>query len=84
MLTGSFVCMPVIGRLHERDLRDNKITSIQSDAFTVLVNLEILYVPPFTIPSTNFASLIRAPKHTKQAVHVRDALPRTCGRVIIK
>ena len=51
VLTGSCVCMPMVGPLHGRYLYNNTIKSMPSDAFTTLVNLETLYVPPFTLPA---------------------------------
>ena len=50
VLTGSCVCMPVVGCLHGRYLENNNIESIPAGAFTTLVNLKHLYVPPFSVP----------------------------------
>ena len=74
VLTGSCVCMPVVGRLHGRYLRYNKIESIPADAFTALVNLKRLYVPPCSMPH----SLLCRARCTKTRASVSQ---RRCCRV---
>ena len=63
--------MPVIGRLHGRALNGNQIESIPSDAFTALVDLKELYVPPFTLPA---AFLLSSRMHHDTCICVAKAV----------